>query len=992
MSVFSVLNLPFESIALAFLKGALILLLAVLLVLLLKRTAAATRHWVLMTGVALLLGLPLLTQLFPKWQVELASPLSLPASNEVVNENLAATFSVADPFFPTTEWDVFTTEAVPTSSALPATWYDSVQHKLASLHWTEWVAGIWFVGLLLCFSWILLGILGVFYISSKAEEVKDTAWTDLAEELVDRFYLRRNVRLLQTTRTLMPVTWGFFRPIILLPIEAETWSEERRRYVLTHEFAHIARWDCLTQLFSQFALAVHWFNPLVWWTNRRLRLEQEKACDDRVIQMGLKPSVYAQHLLDIARSVQASWISPISAVAMARPSQLEGRLLSILNGKKDPEAARKNRIVATSMILLMVVPLIAFTPVQPKKAAYFSFDSDEATALSEAYEKANRAAEVIKEQEWNAIMQQYERALQHSDMLAREFEAEKALNAAIKQLYAAQNKLESSELEISKKRLDELVAKYTHSSEDASDEEKMYADLLAQEYLALATKVHEASNQNSIETTSILELTQDTQWNEANPFFPIYSPQDTTDEDREKARKRAAEAARNALNDTDEQVRYQALQSLYRIMPEGSTEDFARVLREDDSPTIRRFAAKALTRYGSDEGVEALVEALADEDVVVRRTAATGLNYVDSREASEALARTITSDDDYRVRMAAMKSLARLDGEAYQDVFRGAMEDNEAQVRMEAVKILYRLEGVDRLELLSGVLIEDEDPKVRTFAARALGQTRDIQAVDALSEAMNDESPEVRKAAAQALQALDYDGTGRANRFNLSIDADNWDEFADQFEAQLAVPLADFGHAAGKLALSTSSQVLEGLSEITGEMPALFNEEVAIALEEARFELEDELRNMEDELEALSDEMNYHLKQRRQQEARLVERKMQDVKIRMEELQERRDNRLRVNRFERFPERRSRTLFSDDDNLNSVLASLEKHLKAANMPQVREQLFFLGDREIEEVERIFTEYVANHAGGVECEEALEALASSNEVAHRELAEKLSCEG
>jgi len=55
--------------------------------------------------------------------------------------------------------------------------------------------------------------------------------------------LYRPIVLLRGRQNAMPMTWGFFRPKLLLPSEAESWSPQRRRIVLMHELAHIKRAD-----------------------------------------------------------------------------------------------------------------------------------------------------------------------------------------------------------------------------------------------------------------------------------------------------------------------------------------------------------------------------------------------------------------------------------------------------------------------------------------------------------------------------------------------------------------------------------------------------------------------------------------------------------------------------------------------------------------------------------------------------------------------------
>ena len=82
------------------------------------------------------------------------------------------------------------------------------------------------------------------------------------------------------------------------------------------------------------ACAVYWFHPAAWWIARRLRIERELACDDRVIAAGTEARDYAGHLLEIAYSL-GGHRAPALAVSMARRHQLEGRLLAALDAARN---------------------------------------------------------------------------------------------------------------------------------------------------------------------------------------------------------------------------------------------------------------------------------------------------------------------------------------------------------------------------------------------------------------------------------------------------------------------------------------------------------------------------------------------------------------------------------------------------------------------------------------------------------------------------------
>jgi beta-lactamase regulating signal transducer with metallopeptidase domain/uncharacterized GH25 family protein len=220
---------------------------------------------------------------------------------------------------------------------------------------------IWALGSIVVAAPLVVGMAVIAFRRRKSTPLNDDTWSALAAELARSLGLTHRVRLLLAGASTMPMAAGVLRPAVMLPRVALDWPDDKRRVVLLHELAHVRRLDCLTQALAHLALAVHWFNPLAWYAMRRLTAEREQACDDMVLSAGARPSSYADHLLHIARTLHAGPLAAAAAVPMARRSQLEGRLLGILDATRPRRAATRRMIAAgflvTAALLLPVAAL-----------------------------------------------------------------------------------------------------------------------------------------------------------------------------------------------------------------------------------------------------------------------------------------------------------------------------------------------------------------------------------------------------------------------------------------------------------------------------------------------------------------------------------------------------------------------------------------------------------------------------------------------------------
>jgi beta-lactamase regulating signal transducer with metallopeptidase domain len=338
--------------------------------------SAAARHMAWLLGIAALLALPVLWCLVPALRLPIlpAEAASAAASSPA---SASAPFVLSGPIAP--------------DAPIPEGW------SLVLL-------AVYALGTATLLLRLIVGRRLLRRLWSEAGAVDDPAWETLLARLCSGMRISRRVELRIARGPAVPMTWGTLAPKLLLPAEASEWPLERRRLVLLHELAHVARRDSLGRSLASLACALYWFHPGAWFAARRMRLEQEHAADDRVLIAGGSAQAYALSLLHLARGIKGAKRFE-QAAAMAGMDQLEQRLVSITS------PARRNRpgtfFLSSSALLaglgtLLVaagVPVSASStlpsPFRPKRIAPASplekdGDSARAENFSPGAERAER--------------------------------------------------------------------------------------------------------------------------------------------------------------------------------------------------------------------------------------------------------------------------------------------------------------------------------------------------------------------------------------------------------------------------------------------------------------------------------------------------------------------------------------------------------------------------------------------------------------------------
>jgi TonB family protein len=302
---------------------------------LLRGSPAALRHWILAGAIVGAAAVPLLRATLPAWPLRFEQarvayaptlrPAALPRAPADVRE---------DPSIRRAE----TLDAPDGASAF----------RLADVLLATWLAGA-ACGVLL----LAAGFTRLKRLARTAHAIGEGPWRTICDELTAREGLRR-VRLLQSDRPTLLVTWGLRAPRILLPAGAAGWTPDRIRIVLAHELAHAARGDWAIQTIAELLRAIYWFNPLFWLASRHLRRESELACDDAVIAAGVEPTEYASQLVAIARELHGQPHAWVPAAAIVGPSHFERRITAMLNAQLNRVRPSGFRRLATAVAIALI--------------------------------------------------------------------------------------------------------------------------------------------------------------------------------------------------------------------------------------------------------------------------------------------------------------------------------------------------------------------------------------------------------------------------------------------------------------------------------------------------------------------------------------------------------------------------------------------------------------------------------------------------------------
>ena len=228
------------------------------------------------------------------------------------------------------------------------------------------VVTFWFVGFII-FSLRFIG--GAFYVQrlkTTGLNSLDADWHKRLSHLRDQLNLNQTVLISESTQVNVPITIGHLKPIILFPLGMISGlPQDQIEAIISHELAHIKRYDFLINMIQTFIETLFFYHPVVWWLSSLINAERENCCDDIAIQTCGDAVSYSKALYNIQQIRKNQ--SELVLAAIGKKNQLYRRIIRM--NTKNKNIAYGVRLAAFAVLLTAMAAVSIYSSPSAKDSS-----------------------------------------------------------------------------------------------------------------------------------------------------------------------------------------------------------------------------------------------------------------------------------------------------------------------------------------------------------------------------------------------------------------------------------------------------------------------------------------------------------------------------------------------------------------------------------------------------------------------------------------------
>ena len=268
-----------------------------------------------------------------------------------------------------------------------------------------YLVAFWGMGMLYFTIRFLKNLYGVQQLENVDNELISAEWLAKIKTFKTQLNIQKDVQVFLSLHVKEPITFGHFKPIILLPISLITGFDTAAvETILLHELAHIKRHDYLVNLGQSIIEIILFYHPLVWWLSKDIRELREHCCDDLVLSLSDNRATYVETLTALQWRKVGGVTNRLSLSASGGDAGFTRRIKRMFGVEEKRGSFRQLMGVALVLLIFAVggIWLKKDLAVQNKSTADYTFIVDKNTSVKELDELTEkmRDLEIFKSFCW----------------------------------------------------------------------------------------------------------------------------------------------------------------------------------------------------------------------------------------------------------------------------------------------------------------------------------------------------------------------------------------------------------------------------------------------------------------------------------------------------------------------------------------------------------------------------------------------------------------
>lgn len=239
----------------------------------------------------------------------------------------------------------------------PASTIDIESAVTIAVNWIEgqlpFLVNMWFLGAMLFLFRLFNSLSEVRILRKSSSELKDFEVEKKLYRLMGKMNIANKVSLRLSNSGLSPVTFGYFKPIILIPAGLLfQLSATQMEAIIAHELAHVKRNDYLMNLIQSALEVLFFYHPCYWWMNQVVKELRENAADDLAVKAGVAPKALAYSLAEVLNF--ARQVPPQLAMAAGKKRNPTLQRIKRILGH-DAQTYPQNPIISIPMLMTLLL-------------------------------------------------------------------------------------------------------------------------------------------------------------------------------------------------------------------------------------------------------------------------------------------------------------------------------------------------------------------------------------------------------------------------------------------------------------------------------------------------------------------------------------------------------------------------------------------------------------------------------------------------------------